>query len=95
MIQEGGTSYSQVFADTAVAIEPMPARPKKHKLTIDLGCTPLVQTATLHVTSTVTSQMISQPVTKTVIQPQDSSAQTWSVPKDILRQLPEVVPTVK
>ena len=95
MIQEGGTSYSQVFADTAVAIKPTPARPKKHKSTIDLGCTPLMQTATSRATSTVTPQTVSQPVTETVVQPQDPSVQAWSVPKDILQQLSEVISTVK
>ena len=42
VIQEGGTSYSQVFPDTAVALKPIttPARPKKQKHTFDLGLTP-------------------------------------------------------
>ena len=42
-IQEGGTTYSQVFPDTAAALKPLttPARAKKRKSTLDLGITPL------------------------------------------------------
>ena len=106
VIQDGGTAYSQVFA--AVAIKPTPARPKKQKSTIDLGCTPILQTTTSHLTSTVTSQMrsqpktstvtfqtLSQPVTESVGQSQHSGVQTWHATKDIPRQPAEVVPTVK
>ena len=59
VIQEGGTSYSQVFPDTAVALKPvtMPARPKKQKHALDLGLTPLNYQPTMNtqVTSTITA----------------------------------------
>ena len=86
VIQEGGTAYSQVFANTAVAIKPTPVRPKKHKPTIDLGCTPLMQMATARVTSTVTSQTVSQPLAETVTQPQDPATQIWTTPTLRLRR---------
>ena len=95
VIQEGGTAYSQVFADTAVAIKPTPVRPKKHKATIDLGCTPLMQTATARVTSTVTSQTVSQPLAETVAQPQDPPTQIWTTPQDIVQQPPHSGPQTK
>ena len=95
VIQEGGTAYSQVFADTAVAIKPTPVRPKKHKATIDLGCTPLMQTATARVTSTVTSQTVCQPLAETVAQPQDPPTQIWTTPQDIVQQPPDSGPQTK
>ena len=59
VIQEGGTSYSQVFPDKAVALKPAetPARAKKQKPTLDLGLTPLnYQSAPgAQVTSTITA----------------------------------------
>ena len=59
VIQEGGTSYSQVFPDTAVALKPVttPARPKKQKHTLDLGLTPLnyQPTVSTQVTSTISA----------------------------------------
>ena len=89
VIQDGGTAYSQVFADTAVAIKPTPVRPKKQKSTIDLGCTPVLQTTMSRLASTVTSQTssqpeissvtfqtLSQPVTDPVAQSEPSGVQT-------------------
>ena len=66
-----------------MAIKPTPARPKKPKAAIDLGCTPLAQTATSRITSTMTSHTISQSATKATSQPQTSSAQIWPTPKDV------------
>ena len=91
VIQEGRTSYLQVFADTTVTLKPTPTpvRAKKQKSATDLGCTPLIQTSTSRVTSTVTSHTASQPVTDNVVQPQASGIQTWAVPRDTLQQSTE------
>ena len=59
VIQEGETSYSQVFPDKAVALKPAatPAMAKKQKPMLDLGLTPLTyqSTSSTQVTLTITA----------------------------------------
>ena len=73
-----------------------------------MGCTPILQTTTSRLASTVTSQTssqpetssvtfqtLSQPVTDPVAQSQPSGVQTWHADKDISRQPTKMFPIVK
>ena len=57
VIQEGETSYSQVFPDTAVALKPVSTPARLKKQTLDLGLTPLnyQPTVSTQVTSTISA----------------------------------------
>ena len=69
VIQEGGTSYTQVFPDTTVALKPLttPARAKKQKPILDLGITPLNYELTSRFQVTSTISVLTQAVTDSVI----------------------------
>ena len=78
-----------------MAIKATPARPNMQKAAIDLGCTPLTQTATSRITSTMTFHTISQSPTKATSQPQTSSVEIWPTPKDAEQHLSEGVVNIQ
>ena len=89
VIQEGGTSYSQVFPDTAVALKPLttPARAKKQKPTLDLGITPLNHETTSRTQATSTVSAPTQVVTDSVTQTPANVGVSLTLPKEPTQQL--------
>ena len=97
VIQEGGTSYSQVFPDTAVALKLLttPARVTKQKPMLDLGITPLDYEPTSRSQATSTISAPTPVMTDSVTRTPASVGVSWTLPKEPERQLPmdNVIPS--
>ena len=89
VIQEGGTSYSQVFLDTAVGLKPLitPVRVKKQKRTLDLSITPLNYETMSRAQATSTVSAPTQVVTDSVTRTQVKVGVSWTLPKEPTQQL--------
>ena len=83
VIHDGGTSYSQVFADTAVALKltEIPARTKKLKSDGVAGCIPLPRTTAALVSVSSITDVMSQVASQTTATTSVSQVQVWTTPQ--------------
>ena len=89
VIQEGGTSYFQVFQDTAVALKLLttPERAKKQKPMLDLGITPMNYDTTSHAQATSTVSAPTPFVTDSVTRTPANVGVSWTLSKEPMQQL--------